>query len=372
MSTLATPKPKLRVKAEYIGPIMKLDGLLSDEKQNLIFARNGTGKSFLARALRLLDETALDGVSRDEVANLLVSAESPNRQGSFQLFEDTICIGSIGLNAIDNDVTFSTPRYIFHVFSEDYVTRELRQNKFELDGEITHEIIVGQENVLIDQKETEKSTKMNSLSSLRKEIDRRFEDQKKQLQKDFQINASLGSFKALKSEVYFEGREYNSLPPKKSVEDWIVRYNKFKALPSDPEIPQGVIPNNLGLSIDDIIASLLKITSPSSVADEVKQRIFEEPKFFESGLTLMRSSDPDCPFCTQTLTEVALSAISKYQEYFVDAEAKEKDALVNMINSVENTGKKVESWRAECLVAKSRRVFRIPCHGVSLDVQHIV
>ena len=42
---------------------MSLDAPLSNNKQNLIFARNGTGKSFLARSLRLLDESSLEGVA---------------------------------------------------------------------------------------------------------------------------------------------------------------------------------------------------------------------------------------------------------------------------------------------------------------------
>ena len=51
-----TNKPKLRVSARYLGPVFSLDQELSDREQNLIFARNGTGKSFLSRALRYLDQ----------------------------------------------------------------------------------------------------------------------------------------------------------------------------------------------------------------------------------------------------------------------------------------------------------------------------
>ena len=60
---LLTPKPTLKISATHIGPIMSLDAPLSNNKQNLIFARNGTGKSFLARSLRLLDESSLEGVA---------------------------------------------------------------------------------------------------------------------------------------------------------------------------------------------------------------------------------------------------------------------------------------------------------------------
>lgn len=155
MNVPASPKPILKISARHIGPIMSLDASLSDNKQNLIFARNGTGKSFLARSLRLLDEGALEGVTPQDMPDLLVSEESSTKQGTFLLYEDDVCIGSIGLNCTSKTVSFSTPRYIFHVFSEDYVDFHLRQKSFELDGEITREIIVGQENLALDAKEKE-------------------------------------------------------------------------------------------------------------------------------------------------------------------------------------------------------------------------
>ena len=134
MNIPATAKPFLKISARHIGPMMSLDATLSKNKQNLIFARNGTGKSFLARALRLLDESALEGVTPEDMPDLLVSEESSSRQGTFQLFEDDACIGSLGLNCASKTVRFSVPQYIFHVFSEDYVDFHLRQKSFELDG----------------------------------------------------------------------------------------------------------------------------------------------------------------------------------------------------------------------------------------------
>ena len=53
MSTL--PKPPLQLKATCLGPVAKLDAPLSKSARNMIYARNGTGKSFITRALRYLD-----------------------------------------------------------------------------------------------------------------------------------------------------------------------------------------------------------------------------------------------------------------------------------------------------------------------------
>ena len=98
MSTIKAVKPKLRVSAKYIGPIMELEAELSDRLQNLIFACNGTGKSFIARALRLLDPVENESGYEAEIPSILVSEEAENHQGTFGLFEGDECIGSIGIS----------------------------------------------------------------------------------------------------------------------------------------------------------------------------------------------------------------------------------------------------------------------------------
>ena len=75
MNTPATPKPTLRIEAAHIGPIMGLKQDLSTDKHNLIYARNGTGKSFIARALRLFDQTVYSRYEQSSIPDLLVSEE---------------------------------------------------------------------------------------------------------------------------------------------------------------------------------------------------------------------------------------------------------------------------------------------------------
>lgn len=79
-----TAKPNFTISATYLGPIFSLDGELSKNAQNLIFARNGTGKSFLSRAFRYLD---LHGQGKDlsDAARNLVSDELPDGKGDFAL-----------------------------------------------------------------------------------------------------------------------------------------------------------------------------------------------------------------------------------------------------------------------------------------------
>lgn len=347
------PKPVLKIKAQNIGPIMSLDGSLSENKQNLIFARNGTGKSFLARSLRLLDENSLGEIRREDIPEWLVSEESSAGKGSFSLWEDVACIGQIDLNRTTGDVNFSAPKYLFHVFSEDYVEIHLRQKHFELDGNINHEIIVGQENLAIDAKAAEKAEKDSDLTSAKDKLSKEFESQKQKLRTDFQINSALGSFKSLNVGVYFEDSPFNGSQPSKSVSELLASYNKFKSLPSDPKLPVGPLPTGLRLDWAAFEAALARVTSPSSVAEDVKRKIAEDPDFFRSGLRMQETGGNDCPFCTQTLSEAGLLAISRYQEYFNDAEAKEKDILAALQRDVTTAKGNLANLRTQHLSAKS-------------------
>ena len=151
---------------------------LSTEKQNLIYARNGTGKSFIARALRFLDPTVFSRYEQSSIPDLLVSEESSDGTGSFQLYEGTSCIGSLQLDTRSKTVMRADPGYIFHVFTEDYIDEEVRNRLEELDGEIQHQIIIGRENVELDNKELELDAKRTDLGQRREALDAKFADKR--------------------------------------------------------------------------------------------------------------------------------------------------------------------------------------------------
>ena len=133
MSTL--PKSKFSLSGRHLGPVLALDGELTKRNQNLVFARNGTGKSFLSRAFRYLDLHGQKGVVKDAAFNL-VSDESPDGSGSFAFSRGATAMGTLDLQKAGDAVTATVNDTIFHVFSEDFVQEELRERKYELDGEI--------------------------------------------------------------------------------------------------------------------------------------------------------------------------------------------------------------------------------------------
>jgi hypothetical protein len=144
MST--APRPPLQLSASSLGPVAKLDGALSKNAQNMVYARNGTGKSFLTRALRYLDLQAQQQDISDAAFNL-VSEESTSGEGSFQLSQGTTVLGSLKLNQRTKHIEALTPDRIFHVFSDDFVHTELRQREYAMDGNIENEIRLDQTNI---------------------------------------------------------------------------------------------------------------------------------------------------------------------------------------------------------------------------------
>ena len=135
------PKPPFTISAKYLGPVFSLDGHLTKNAQNLIFARNGTGKSFLSRAFRYLD-IHRQGETLDDAARNLVSDESPDGKGSFSFSRGSDSMGFLGLEKSGDSVSAQLSDTIFHVFSGDFVQEELREREYYLDGQIENEIAI--------------------------------------------------------------------------------------------------------------------------------------------------------------------------------------------------------------------------------------
>lgn len=344
MNTSPQIKPKLKIKAKYIGPIMQLDHVLSSGKQNLIFARNGSGKSFIARALRHLDGKANTNTTDTEIPNLLVSEEADTGDGFFKLFEGNTEIGGIELRTNPSSISRSNPAYLFHVFSEDYVDEEIRNRLEKLDGEITHEIVIGKENAELDTLATTIASQKADQIKKRNELNEIFDTAKTKLKSDFAIVASLGAFKSLTPDVFFQASTFSTDTSLSTIEVLLQNYNVFKSLPSDPTIPNKV---EFELTFDSTAASeaLITLTSMSTVEESFKKRISENPAFFEFGLGQLNADQDQCPFCTQELNSVGLNAIAAYKAYFKDEEARHKARIQSMLEAIEHSTRNLSDLR---------------------------
>ncbi|MGK2742038.1 AAA family ATPase [Tepidicaulis sp. LMO-SS28] len=349
------PKPNFSISAQYLGPIFSLDGELTKHAQNLIFARNGTGKSFLSRALRYLD---LKSQGRDitDAAHNLVSDESAHGRGAFSFSRGTKVMGALQLEKNGSSVTANVTDTIFHVFSEDFVHEELREREYEIDGEIENQIAVDSENIKLKyaQEVLDKAVadEQAAVSALREKYEK---EKLSELNEKAGINKQLREYKALSLDGLLERFAEKPDPPAQSFADILKDLDSLKAIPAEPAYPDPV-----GLIRGDDIdpgalgAALQKVTSPSSVSDDIKKKIDTHHSFYETGAKIVRDDHRStCPFCEQGITNPGPKAIiDAYIAYFEDEEEKHKAELREFFRRLNQ--KETELKDAETQLAKQK------------------
>jgi len=259
------PNPAFTIKASYLGPIFSVDGELSKNAQNLVFARNGTGKSFLSRAFRYLD---LYGQGRNvsKAAFYLVSDESADGKGSFSLSRGTNTLGTLQLEKTGDNVTADVADTIFHVFSEDFVHDELRDRQYEIDGEIENQIAVDSANIELKDKQEELQKAQESEQAAGAALRTKLDTEKvENLVEKAGINKNLSEYRRLNLENLLERFSDKPETPEPSFAGVLSDLDSLKAIPAEPVYPETL--DAVGSEDIDLKAlekSLRKVTSPSS------------------------------------------------------------------------------------------------------------
>lgn len=321
MNGSSPTKDCYHLEAKYLGPILSLDCTLSQKNQNLIFATNGTGKSFLARAFRMLDDVAFNAATYDEIAESIVSEEATPKTG-----EGYLCLrlGNSVLGRIDLDIKNKSVKresnVLFHVFSTDYVETELKKKNYEFDGNIEHEIVVGKENSELEAKKTSRAHLEATLKVSWKYLADNLNAGKLLLKKKFSINAQLSEYKNLLQDFWLEPNFIADMSI--SLDNISSQYETYKKFPINPEIPKIASEYSLDFPISELKKILAEEVSLSTVEEKFRQKIKQSPEFFKKGLSLLDDSESECPFCTQGLNAFALDAVKAYRAFFEDYEAK--------------------------------------------------
>lgn len=349
------PKPKIKISARHLGPVLSLDGELSEKGQNLIFARNGTGKSFLSRGFRCLDQSG-DGKDITNAAHNLVSDESPDDKGNLTVSRR----GTLGELSLQKNATpiAQSPDKIFHVFSEDFVHEELREKEFNPDSNIENQIAVDSEEIKLKEAqeavtaaEKEKKEALNALQN-------KFETAKVlELHQKAKVNRQLRNYRDLSLEDV--PPKYPDKPdaPEQSFAGILKDLDSLKSIPAERTNPKPVVAidiNNIGF--EAIKESLNEITSPSTVSETIKQEIKAHHAFFETGTKLITEHNADtCPYCKQDIDSSAVSTIESYIKYFQDEEARHKYELRQYKEKLEYKEKEISELLRH--IARQRTQF---------------
>jgi wobble nucleotide-excising tRNase len=325
----SAPKPSLHIRATSLGPVAQLDADLSKFAQNLVYARNGTGKSFLTRALRYLD---LHGEGHDvhDAPTNLISEESTNGQGMFELSQGGANIGRLTLDLSTRQVTPQLGDRIFHVFSEDFVHAELRQTNFVVNGNIESKITL--DHTIISTKDAEdkveqaKTRLSETIAALESGLSKSKEEQ---LSVKAGVNRRLREYIAIQLSDLISGHNVLPAQPARNFGNVLSDLDALKSVPAEPDYPGDIENITFNSSvIDTAITNLTRITSPSSVAEEIKAKITAHHGFIEAGIELMETGKGNCPFCEQSVEHPpAKDLIASYIAFFADAEGAHKQAL---------------------------------------------
>lgn len=352
-------EPKYSISVESLGPIMALEGVLSKRQHNLIFARNGTGKSFVSRAIRCLDLQA-QGHALDGAPGHLVSDESATGTGQLELRHGTTSLGSVELaKSPEQTSVVHDDNVIFHVFNDDFVQSELRARSYEIDGDIQHEIAVDGDNirqteaeVVVENARTAVQTRLDALAqslSAKK--------QSELVQKAL-VSKQLREYKSLELGDLLAEHSEKPSPTDRRFSEILGELDKLKSIPAEPVFPYAVnVPDAPSLDIDAFKESLERTTLPSNVVDSVKAKIEANRPFFETGIEIIRGRDRrDCPLCEQDITGgQAKAVIDAYIEYFADEEQKHRKQLKQFLVDLEADSAALKNVRAN--IARQVKAF---------------
>ncbi|GGG11717.1 hypothetical protein GCM10010924_45990 [Rhizobium wenxiniae] len=303
---------------------------MSKFAQNLVYARNGTGKSFLTRALRYLD---LHGEGQDiqDAPTNLIAEESTTGQGMFELSQGDACIGKLSLDLTIRKATPQIGDRIFHVFSEDFVHSELRQSNFVVNGNIESKITL--DHTMISTKDAEDKVQQSetrlgeSIAALERELGKATDEQ---LSTKAGVNRRLREYMAIQLAELMSDHTALPVQPARSFGNVLSDLDALKSVPAEPDYPADIerIAFNASV-IDTANGNLSRMTSPSTIAEAIKAKITAHHAFIETGIDLMKdASEGTCPFCEQSVEHPpAKDLIASYIAFFADAEGAHKKAL---------------------------------------------
>lgn len=148
----------LQIRVSNLGPIKKLNGILSSKNRNIILAANGLGKSKIAGALAHLNASEKSTSEIELPDNHIINFFAGSEKAELEIKKGNDVLGKIeffgtknesGQNLTNLKIQQSTTR--FYVFSEDYITKQLRETNFKLDDKINNKILLDQDNIEISK-----------------------------------------------------------------------------------------------------------------------------------------------------------------------------------------------------------------------------
>ncbi|OPX93593.1 MAG: hypothetical protein A4E53_00236 [Pelotomaculum sp. PtaB.Bin104] len=300
-----------------------------ESNKAIFYALNGTGKSFISRVFRLTSAEKTDLYADD----LLTLGQD---SGTFSL-KITDIEKSVD-KRLDISINKGTPAvvqndsgFIFHVFNSDFVEENIKPRDYTPEGNIEGYILGKVQIDLTDEKMREEKLK-DEIKYKDGTIDDIIEKAKKEL-RDHGILPTTTEFALVDKKRLLQKEPLGDVQP---FDEIVKQLESLKQLPE--KLPDINTPSfNTKDAIFDEIVTILTTAYPKAEWDEeFVSDIKKNRPFFEKGLELLNGNEGICPFCKQSLGDMALELIHRYKLFIADNEAEVIRKIESNIKAVEN------------------------------------
>ena len=343
---MSNEKPlSFRIHIEDIGPYYeqnRINRLIDVNNLHIaVFASNGTGKTFISRLFELSNEKSLLA-QEPATSNRLIT--KGRNSGNFEFTVNNKTLGesytlNISLARDLKPVIIDDKKFIFHVFNDYYIERNLESCSYfpqikGMEGYIIGEDAIDISNELDELKETNES-----INSINRTLQKSLTAVKDELARNG-ISRNLKEFLNIKLETCF----INAIPELPSEANTIKFKDDLRKLINIPDnlvdIPN-VDENFNEKKFSEFLDTVSQIVqenipnfhSSGQMIDYIKNNY----QFIKSGIEILQPSTLNsCPFCFKPLDNQSLEIIEQYRRFISGAEANFIDRIHKFIQYLDS------------------------------------
>lgn len=309
-----------RISTKNVGPLKNVIFQITEPKHKkrfCIYANNGSGKTMLSRCLSLPSLNV--PTSTADLYHLyphIINLNETSFEFEFSLTHNTETSKKLKIsgNKFNNISIENNTDFIFYVFNEDFVRKNIRAKQYQIDSNIEG-YIIGNAAINLDKQNQNLEVLNKAKDDFEKQI--RFEIQKilKELS-SYSIAKNTTEYKEITFENICLGKKYSV---SKSFDGYIAEHNKLKSLPDNVSLVDEISEFN----IDDFsveMEAMTKCYTLNDFSDVFKKEILSKLEFIQKGLSI--SKEGICPFCGQQYDSHANHLIDEYNRFLNDSQAK--------------------------------------------------
>lgn len=312
---MANKKFTINLKIDNIGPHngqKQIDFTQEvDSNKAIFYATNGTGKSFISRAFRVVEN-----VSANKSTNDLLTLGKSKGTLDFKIVSDSIEKSlSVVVEKDKVPVITNTSGLIYHVFNSDFVEENIVPNNYTPDGNIEG-YVLGKAQIDLSSEKKKEETIISQIDKIKKEIEQIVEFAKTEL-KNHGIVSTIAEFSLIDKEKLYKSSTYPDILHFETIAEQLKTLSKTPDNLVDLKLENLLYQENF---FNDIENLLTESYSKSSWDKEFVEFYKNNRVFIESGLDMIESSNA-CPFCRRPLEAETLALIKQYNEFRKDKEA---------------------------------------------------